>query len=68
VPERRVAMEILRRFLEGSPTPFGAYLELQRALMQRHVNRGGTPEDFCCRLAPAFHRRYGPVLLDGSRR
>jgi hypothetical protein len=59
-------MEVLRRFLEASPTRYGAYLELQRALMQRHMNRGGTPEDFCTRLAPAFHRRYGPVLLDGS--
>ncbi len=60
-------MEILRRFLQSSPTPFGAYVNLQCALMQRHVNRGGTTEDFCRRLAPVFHRRYGPVLLDPAR-
>jgi hypothetical protein len=61
-------MEILRRFLETSPTPFGAYVNLQCALMQRHVRRGGTAEDFCRRLAPAFHRRYGPLLLDRAAR
>ena len=57
-------MEILRRFLRSSPTRYGAYVDLQCALMRRHVNRGGTPEDFCQRLAPAFHRRYAPVLLE----
>jgi hypothetical protein len=61
-------MEILRRYLETSPTQFEAYVALQCALMRRFVNRGGTTEDFCERLAPAFHRRYAPVLLDpGSR-
>ncbi|HEX8319320.1 hypothetical protein [Longimicrobium sp.] len=58
-------MEIVRRFLETSPTRFEAYLALQRALMRRFEARGGTTEEFCRRLAPAFHRRFGPVLLDG---
>lgn len=57
-------MEIMRRYLETSPTRFDAYVSLQRALMQRFVNRGGTTEEFCERLAPAYHRRYAPVLLD----
>lgn len=61
-------MEILRRFLETSPTRYQAYVSLQCALMQRYVRRGGSPEDFCARLAPAFHRRYAPVLLDGTAR
>ena len=60
-------MEILRRYLETSPTRFEEYVSLQCALMQRFVNHGGTTEDFCARLAPAFHRRYAPVLLDSPR-
>lgn len=59
-------MEVARRFLETHTTGFGAYLALQCALMRRHVARGGTAEDFCARLAPVFHRRYAPVLLDLS--
>jgi hypothetical protein len=65
---KETAMEILRRFLETSPTRFEAYVALQCALMRRHVSRGGSPEDFCERLAPVFHRRYAPVLLDGTAR
>jgi hypothetical protein len=57
-------MEILRRYLETSPTRFDAYVALQCALMRRFVNRGGTTEEFCERLAPVYHRRYAPVLLD----
>lgn len=58
-------MEILRRFVEKSPTRFEAYLALQCALMQRFVARGGTTEEFCERLAPAFRRRYAHLLRDG---
>jgi hypothetical protein len=65
---KEMDMEILRRFLETSPTRFEAYVALQCALMRRHVSRGGSPEDFCERLAPVFHRRYAPVLLDGTAR
>ena len=61
-------MEIIRRFLTASPSRFEAYCALQCALMRRHVARGGTTEDFCLRLAPVFHRRYAPVLLDGASR
>ncbi|WP_420129534.1 hypothetical protein [Longimicrobium sp.] len=57
-------MEILRRYLETSPTRFDAYVALQCALMRRYVSRGGTTEEFCERLAPVYHRRYAPVLLD----
>lgn len=59
-------METARRFIVGSPTRYGAYLALQCALIQRHVARGGTPEDFCLRLAPVFRRRYAPLLLDSD--
>jgi hypothetical protein len=59
-------MEILRRYLESSPSGFGAYIALQCALMRHHIARGGTAEDFCARLAPAFHRRFAPVLLEGG--
>lgn len=56
-------MEITRRFVETHPTGFSAYIALQIALMRRFVARGGTDEEFCERLAPAFHRRYAPLLL-----
>jgi hypothetical protein len=57
-------MEMARRFLEIHDTGFGAYIALQCALMRRYTARGGTCEDFCMRLAPVFHRKYAPVLLD----
>jgi hypothetical protein len=57
-------MEITRRFLDTQPTRYGAYIALQCALMRRYIARGGTAEEFCQRLAPAFHRRYGRLLLD----
>lgn len=56
-------METARRFVGTTPSRFAAYLALQCALMRRFVARGGTPEEFCTRLAPAFHRRYAPLLL-----
>lgn len=57
-------MEIARRFVDTQPTRFSAYIALQCALMRRYIARGGTAEEFCQRLAPVFHRRYGPLLLD----
>jgi hypothetical protein len=59
-------METARRFVGGAPTRFAAYVALQCALMRRFIARGGTPEEFCSRLAPVFHRRYAPLLLEGD--
>ncbi|CAN5819546.1 hypothetical protein BH23GEM6_BH23GEM6_08660 [soil metagenome] len=59
-------METARSFVRSTPTRFGAYLALQCALMRRFIARGGTPEEFCSRLAPVFHRRYGPLLLEND--
>lgn len=59
-------MEIMRRHIATQPTPLAAYLALQSALMRRFLARGGTAEEFCERLAPIYHRRYAPILLDGS--
>ncbi len=56
-------MEITRRYLARHPTGFAAYLALEVALMRRFVARGGSEEEFCRRLAPAFHRRFAPLLL-----
>lgn len=56
-------METARRFMNAAPSRFSAYLALQCALMRRFIARGGTPEEFCARLAPVFHRRYAPLLL-----
>ena len=61
-------METARRFVDRYPSRFAAYVALQCALMRRFVARGGTPEDFCARLAPVFHRRYAALLLDGDPR
>jgi hypothetical protein len=58
-------MELGRRYLARSPSRFQAYLALQRALMNRHLARGGTAEDFCARLAPAFRRRWWRLLHEG---
>ena len=57
-------MEIIRRYVAVHPTGLGAYLALQCDLMRLFVARGGSAEEFCQRLAPAFRRRYGPLFLD----
>jgi hypothetical protein len=57
-------METARRFVEIHATGFEAYLALQTALMRRFIARGGTDEEFCARLAPVFHRKYAPLLLE----
>jgi hypothetical protein len=56
-------MEISRSFLDRYGTGFEAYIALQCALLRRYVAAGGSPEDFCDRLAPVFRARWGPVLL-----
>ena len=56
-------MEVARRFLREHHGGSAAYLALQLALMRHYVARGGTAEEFCARLAPAFRRRWGAVLL-----
>lgn len=61
-------MELARRYVGTHRSPFHAYLALQRALMARHVARGGTMEDFCARLAPAFRRKYAALLSDPAPR
>ena len=58
-------MEVARRYVESCPSRFAAYVALQCALMRCFLARGGTAEDFCIRLAPVYHRRYAPVLLEG---
>jgi hypothetical protein len=61
-------MEIVRRYMTPQSTGFAAYLSLQRALMLRYVARGGSVEEFCVRLAPAFHRRFAPLMLGEQER
>lgn len=60
-------MELCRVFAARHPSAFAAYIALELALMRRFVARGGTEEEFCRRLAPAFHRRYAPLLLGEPR-
>jgi hypothetical protein len=59
-------MEIARPYLARSKSRFHAYLALQRALMNRYLARGGSVDDFCTRLAPAFRRRWARMLLEGA--
>ncbi len=59
-------MELARRVAETYPPGLTGYLAFQCALMQRFMNRGGTAEEFCCRLAPVFHRKYAPLFLDSA--
>lgn len=58
-------MEISRRYIDSRRTPLAAYLDLQRALIRRHVACGGSIEEFCDRLAPVYHRRFGPLFFGG---
>jgi hypothetical protein len=44
-------------------TGFSAYMALQCALMQHYVRRGGTVQQWCSRMAPAFRDRYAGELL-----
>jgi hypothetical protein len=60
-------MEIATRYLARSPSRFQAYLALQAALMTRYLARGGSEEEFCLRLAPAFRRRWSHLLRDPLR-
>jgi hypothetical protein len=55
-------MMLLERLMGDCESPFHAYMELQRRLLQRWMARGGTEEAWCQRLAPAFHARYGRII------
>jgi hypothetical protein len=60
-------MELFRRYSARYASGLAAYLALEVALMRRYVARGGTEEEFCRRLAPAFHRRYAALFLGASQ-
>jgi hypothetical protein len=49
-------------FLARHGTPFAAYMALQSALLQRHLSRGGSLDEWCLQIAPAFRRRYEPIF------
>jgi len=49
-------------YLARHESPFAAYMALQRALMEHHLTRGGSPEDWCERMAPRFRQRYQPLV------
>ena len=57
-------MILARSFRAKHGSGFAAYMALQAALMQHHLKRGGTVQQWCARLAPAFQRRYSAELLD----
>jgi hypothetical protein len=65
--ERRVNMELARRYLARHRTAYAAYIALQRALMRHYIARGGSAGDFCSRLAPVFRRRFGSMLIDAQQ-
>ena len=41
-----------------------AYNMLQLQLMSAFIRRGGTPDAWCARYAPAFRRRFGWMLAE----
>ena len=49
-------------FLARHESPFAAYMALQRALLGHHLSQGGSPEDWCERMAPRFRQRYLPLV------
>ena len=60
-------MILAQKYLARCETPFAAYMALQRALMVHYMSRGGTEENWCERIAPAFRRRYQPVFAEAAR-
>lgn len=55
-------MELLRTFADGDRLTLARYLAMQCALMRRFIAQGGSAEEFCDRIAPAYRRKYGPLL------
>lgn len=55
-------MELAQEYLRRHATPFQAYIELQRSLMRRYINRGGTPQQWCESLAPVYARTFRWML------
>ena len=60
-------MILALQFLAKHESPFAAYMDLQRTLMQRYMSRGGTEDSWCTRIAPAFRRRYAPIFAAAAR-
>jgi hypothetical protein len=59
----RIRLVLADAYLARHTSPFEAYMALQCALLARFIRRGGTSAEWCDRLAPAFRRRYAPILL-----
>jgi hypothetical protein len=58
----RLLLVLADAYLARHGSPFAAYMALQCALLERFVARGGSPDEWCNRLAPVFRRRYAPVF------
>lgn len=57
---------LAQEYLERYPNSFEAYMALQRVLLRRYVVRGGSEEEWCARIAPAFRRRYARLVAAGE--
>jgi len=55
-------MLLAEHYLAQHASPFAAYMALQRALMRQYLQQGGTEEEWCRSIAPAFRRRYAAVF------
>ncbi len=55
-------------YLTQHASRLSAYNNLQRRLMRRFLGRGGSLEDWCTRIAPAFRARYGWMLAEQDAR
>lgn len=60
-------MVLAQHYLAQYSSPFAAYMALQRALMRQYLIRGGTEEEWCRSIAPAFRRRYASVFAKSAR-
>jgi hypothetical protein len=48
-------------YMERFGSPLAAYNRLQTTLMRLFFRRGGTPEIWLEKMAPAFRRRHGCI-------
>jgi hypothetical protein len=62
--EDDLSMLLARLYLEWHCTRREAYHTLQLELMRCFLQRGGDIGEWCAHYAPAFHQRFGWMLLE----
>jgi hypothetical protein len=57
-------MMLATLYLDQYGSRLRAYNMLQLQLMACFIRRGGSPDAWCTRYAPAFRRRFGWMLAE----